>query len=326
MNSSAWLGLWSMTVVGVTGATACTSAVADGGGTGGDASGPAGPASGTASGNPDATSTGAGGLDLGDQIVTLTMDSFEVPAGSEVYKCQNFANPFGDDVDVRAFESHMTPGSHHLLLFYKDGATDGSAEDCSGLEFAATPYSTQLPDDSVIFPDTVGALITKNKGLRLQSHYLNTTGQPITAHVEMKFHVANPGEVTQHAGVLFVVEPAIFVEPHATQTVTHDCHIPFDMNLLKVSSHMHKHGTNFDATIAGETVFETTQWSDPEPALFDPARVARANDALHFECTFENDGDTTLTFGESAESNEMCIFAGSFYPVPDDHVVTVDCN
>ncbi len=93
----------------------------------------------------ESSSTGSGGPD--DQTPHLEMDSFVVPAGGEVYKCQNFANPFGGaNAEVTKFESHMTPGSHHLLLFYKKNPTDGPLEDCSGLEFAATPYSTQLPD------------------------------------------------------------------------------------------------------------------------------------------------------------------------------------
>jgi len=34
----------------------------------------------------------------------------------------------------------------------------------------------------------------------------------------------------------------------------------------------------------------------------------------------------TLTFGESAENNEMCIFGAAFYPLPDSSDVTVGCN
>src|SRR4051794_10618036 len=87
-----------------------TSAGATGGGSGG-------------SGSSGSASTGAGG-GAGD-TVTLTMSTFTVPPGAEVYYCQNFANPFGGvDTDVSAFESHMTSGSHHLLLFYKKGAVD----------------------------------------------------------------------------------------------------------------------------------------------------------------------------------------------------------
>jgi hypothetical protein len=278
-------------------------------------------------GSPGSTSSASSGVGggVGGESVTLTLDSFVVQPGEEVYKCQNFTNPFGGaDAEVKAFASHMTPGSHHLLLFYKPGATDGPLQDCSGLEFAATPYSTQLPDDALVFPEGVAARISSGDGFRIQSHYLNTTLAPITAHVEITLHLAAPGTVTAHAGILFVVEPDIDVAPHASAVVSHDCAIPFDMNVIKAASHMHRHGKSFVATVAGDTVYETTTWDEPVPALFDPARTLHANDPLHFECVFQNDGDQPLKFGESADTDEMCIFASAFYPVPDGPV-TVGC-
>ena len=98
--------------------------------------------------------------------MTIELASFDVGPGEEVYKCQNFANPFGEDVEVSAFESHMTGGSHHLLLFYKNGASDGPLTDCSGLEFDATPYGTQLPDDQRRAGGAVGVEIADDHDAR----------------------------------------------------------------------------------------------------------------------------------------------------------------
>jgi hypothetical protein len=295
---------------------------ASGAGAAGPASGggAAGPATGAGASGGSGASGGAG------PSVTIEMESFTIPSGGEVYKCQNFANPFGDVAEVSKFESHMTAGSHHLLLFYNEGAADGPLEDCSGLEFAATPYSTQLPDDQVAFPAGVAARIDPGTGIRLQSHYLNTSPDPITAHVEVTFHLAAPGTVTAHAGVLFIIEPNFTILPNQTDTVTHDCSVPFDMNLIKAASHMHKHGTHFEATIAGETVFETTEWAEPEPAYFDPPRAVSGGDPLHFGCTFVNNSSKPLTFGESADTDEMCIFGAAFYPLPEGSGVTVSCD
>jgi len=315
---------FAATVVFGTGCGGSTENASTDGAGAGATSGPSGPSGST--GNGGATSgSSTGGSDPG-KTVTRTMTPFTVPSGGEVYKCQNFANPFGGEAEVTQFESHMTPGSHHLLLFYKEGGGDAPIEDCSGLEFDATPYSTQLPDDTVTYPPGVAALVQPTTGMRLQSHYLNTTGQELTANVTITFHLAAPGTVTAHAGVLFVVDPNIYVPPGQTQVVKHDCQLPFDMNLVKVSSHMHKHGTKFTSTVAGATLFETTDWSDPVPGLFDPPRGVKGGDPLHFECTLVNMGTTILTFGESAENNEMCILAGSYFPVPSDDSVTVGCN
>lgn len=306
----------------------CNGGVTDGGG-GSAATGSSGDtgatgATGATTGATGSASSSSGG---GGDSVTLAMDPFTVPPGAEVYMCQNFANPFGgEDAQVASFESHMAKGSHHLLVFYKDGATDSAAKSCSGLEFAPTPYSTQLPDDSLDFPAGVAALIPKTTGLRLQSHYLNVTAAPITAHVEVTFHRAPAGTVTQQAGILFVVQPKFDVPPLTTQVVTYDCPIPQDMNVVKAGSHMHKHGTDFTATVAGNELFHTTTWDDPAPAKFSPPRALKMGDPMHFACTFKNsDPMNHLQFGESANTNEMCIFVGAFYPVPAGQA-TITCQ
>lgn len=259
------------------------------------------------------------------KTVTITMDSFDIPSGAEVYKCQDFANPFGGDAEVSTFESHMTAGSHHLLLFYKDGAGDSPLEDCSGLEFAATPYSTQLPDDAVGFPEGVAAAIPSTKGLRLQSHYLNTTADTVKAHVEVTFHLADPATVKDHAGVMFIVQTSINVQPFTTKDIAYDCNVPQDMMVMKTASHMHKHGTKFVSTVADKPFYQTETWDEPVPALFEPAMPLKKGDPLHFACTFENNSASTLTFGESADTNEMCILVASFYPVPAGKT-TIGCN
>jgi hypothetical protein len=325
MNATTWLPLSALAVMAL---TACGGEVATTSGNNSTAAATSTSGSGGAgAGGGEATTgatTGSGGT-AGDSL-TLTMDSFTVPAGGEVYRCQNYANPFGGAVaEISEFESHMTAGSHHLLVFYKDGAANSPVEECSGLEFAATPYSTQLPDDTVKFPAGVAAPVNANTGFRLQSHYLNTTGKAIDAHVEVTFHLAKPATVTAHAGVLFVVEPKFKILPNSTQVVNHTCNLPYDMNLIKAGSHMHKHGTAFEATIGAETIFATKTWDEPTPALFAPAKAVKGGDKLDFNCTFVNNSPNTLTFGESAETNEMCIFVSSFYPAPDG-TTTVGCN
>src|SRR5262245_18971393 len=134
------------------------------------ASGTGGAGAGATTGSPgppgsSGDSTGSGAAP--GKAVTLEMTPFDVQPGAEVYKCPNLANPFGGESEARQFASHMTPGSHHLLLFYTEGGGDGALEDCSGLEFAPTPFSTQLPDDTVSYPDGVAALVTSDTGLRM---------------------------------------------------------------------------------------------------------------------------------------------------------------
>ncbi|MCC6644291.1 MAG: hypothetical protein IT374_01810 [Polyangiaceae bacterium] len=134
------------------------------------ASAPAPTGAGSAGSAGSAGAPVTGGVTRVGDVVTVTMDPFTVEPGEEVYRCQNFANPFDGDVDVERWESEMTPGSHHMLFFYRAGAVDGPGTPCSGLEFHATPYSTQLPSDGVTYPEGVAARVDHADGFRVQSH------------------------------------------------------------------------------------------------------------------------------------------------------------
>src|SRR5882672_5824930 len=85
--------------------------------------------------------------------VTLTTQPFTVPANTEVFKCQDFANPFrGQGVDIIRYDLSMNPGSHHMLLFYNPGATDGSLVDCSGLMTGPHTFGAQSPKVTETYP------------------------------------------------------------------------------------------------------------------------------------------------------------------------------
>ena len=225
------------------------------------------------------------GITRDGDVVTVTMERFTVEPGEEVYRCQNFANPFDGDVDVERWESEMTPGSHHMLFFYREGAVDGPSTPCSGLEFQATPFSTQLPKDGVTYPPGVAARVKKSSGFRVQSHYLNTTKTPIDAVVRVRMHLAaKPAE--QRAGVLFMVQPNFSVPPNTKQTVTRKCKMPLDASVIYASSHMHRHGVAFTSSIAGTKLHETTSWADPPPTLFSPPLSFKKGDPIEFNERF----------------------------------------
>jgi len=106
-----------------------------------------------------------------DYYVTLSMTPFTVPAGGEVFKCQDFANPFrGQAVDITQYDLVMSSGSHHMLLFYASGATDGPVTDCGGLQLSPFTFGSQSPMATEKYPDGVGAAIPAGMGGERESH------------------------------------------------------------------------------------------------------------------------------------------------------------
>lgn len=259
-------------------------------------------------------------------MITFTMSPFVVPAGGEVYRCQNFANPFGGEGAFDAIESHMTAGSHHLLVFYRDGITDGAVEECSGLEFSPGPFVTQLRNDRMDYPPGIAAVINAGQGIRLNAHYLNTTSEDISPTVVVTLHRVAANAQYQRAGVFTMTTTKVDILPYESKTIPVECTSPADMNLLSVASHMHRHGVGFRSDVGGQFLYQSATWDDPPRQVFNPSRVIKTGDKIHFECDYVNNSASGLTFGESASTNEMCILFGQFYPYDTEGQVALDCS
>jgi hypothetical protein len=264
------------------------------------------------------------------QIVTLTMDTFTVAPGAEVFKCQDFANPFGGvQADLKAYELHMSPGSHHMFAFYKTGATDGAIADCAqgGLEFGPFTFTSQSPHLVESFPEGVGATIPTSMGFHLNAHYINTGSVAVEGKVQITMYVAKSGIVTQHAGVLYASQNGIQIPPTGQPVVSSaKCTLPQDVNIMSSASHMHQRATNFVSSSDGETLYQSTDWDSPVPALFQPPRLLKSGADLSWSCTYVNDTGSWLTFGESAKTNVMCISVSIFYPVTDVTNPVIQCQ
>lgn len=260
--------------------------------------------------------------------VTLTMGPFDVPPGTEVFKCQDFVNPFGVDQDIKEYEVHMTPGSHHMFVFFNAANTAGPVRNCpsGGFEFHPYPFSTQTADATMTYPEGVGSLVPAKTGFRLNAHYLNTGASPLQGTVTVTFHKAAPGTIKQHAGVIFMNDVGITVPPGMTTTKS-TCAIPGGINLMLASSHMHQRATAFTAKTAdGTMLYETDQWAEPKPRVFTPVLAIPAKTDVTWGCTYDNQTNQTLTFGEFAATNVMCIFTAHYYPVADPNNPTIDCQ
>ena len=302
------------------GSSSGSSGAGSSGGSGGSTSSSSGGSSG--GGNPDAG--------VSDQSVTLTMGPFTVPGGSEVFKCQTFANPFGaKDVDIKEYEEHMTEGSHHMFAFFSSGATDGALEDCpnGGLEYHPYPFSAQSPDATLTYPPTVGSHIPGSMGFMLNAHFVNATASAFQATLTVTFHLALPGAVTQYAGVVFMNNVGIAIPPGQTPvTATRTVNMPQDMNVIESSSHMHQRATDFVATSGSQQLYTTQSWSSPTASFYNPPVHLASGSPVTWSCTYVNDTGQTLTFGESAQTNVMCIYTMQFYPVSDPTNPTITFN
>ncbi len=317
---------------GTGGVTASTGGTAQSAGAGGDTSAGTGGVTGT--GGDTSASTG-GAPAVVTQSYTFTTDAFDVPVNGEVYMCQDFANPFnGQNIDIMTSESQMTSGSHHMFAF-KCPPSSGSFFDCvqwnpggpvfqcpgSGAEIHDYVHAAQTPNMIQTYPPGVGRYLAGTDGLRLMAHYLNTTTSPITAVIQVRVDYVDSSQVTAHAAAIFLNDLNLRVpQGISTQTKVHQMP-PHDVNILGGASHMHMRGIGFSATTdQGAVVYEGNDWNEPIPNSFDPPLAVPylngVQNNITVSCTYDNQTGGTLTFGDSARLNEMCIYSGVYYPAP----------
>jgi hypothetical protein len=267
--------------------------------------------------------------------VSFVMDSFSVPPGGEYYKCQDFPNTFGKDIAILESHSSMTVGSHHLFVFRltPDGFygapsnlgpnnTKGPLVDCpsGGTEFHPYVHAAQAPEQDSKYPDGVGQAFNSNETARIMVHYLNTKTEPVKTSVTVTMRYVAADQVQQLAASIFLNTIGIRV-PAGKTTQTFSYKLTSDINLLAASGHMHQRGIHFVATAikadgTKKELYTTDTWDEPTPGVFDPATPLANGSGIQWACSYDNQTGKTLRFGESAVSNEMCIFTGTYYPAP----------
>jgi hypothetical protein len=260
---------------------------------------------------------------VGSLVSTLVPEEVDIPPGEEYFRCQNFDNPFGRDVAVLETESFMTQGSHHLFVFQDPSFRQGSMESCSGIEFHSYLHLAQQSQQKFDNPPGVGRFMSRNDGLRIQIHFLNTSNETVRTEIAVTVRAAPAEDVPVHASQIFMNTLNISVPPHQSGSASHQCQMPKDVNVFTADSHMHQHGTHFVARgDDGQLLYETAQWAEPPPWNFTPPRKLHAGAFIQVQCDYDNPTDSPLSFGESAATNEMCIFVASYYPAADGEAIT----
>ncbi len=256
-----------------------------------------------------------------------------VPAGGEIFRCKYMVLPPGEH-DIVRFEHEYTFGSHHILL-YPTSLTPAEAAaypadfDCTSVgelgQIGLAYGASEEPIGEQTFPDGVGLKLGSEQVVLLETHYLNASDSSLdaTATVRM-FESEVPVEIA--AGNLFFYNYAILVPPMpGTATSEMSCDLPSPVELQFASSHMHRRGVHYTSSLfspdgARTLLHETDDWESAEPATFEPSLQIAGGSRIEFGCDFQNDLPVTVTEGESAETNEMCMFIASYWPQQSEEV------
>jgi hypothetical protein len=214
---------------------------------------------------------------------------------------------------------------HHWLLFHvlSDTGQDGQhADELLGIQTGSELLSGWAPGGNPPeLPPGVGEEMPPPKGFAtLEFHYYNTTGvaQPDRSGVRICATTKTPAQV---ATLTWLGTENISIPAHSMGTATGNCTpgggATEDIHFIFSSPHMHKLGIHMTTVINRQDGMSETVVDNPfsfnDQRQYPITNVVHPGDTLTTTCTFMNDTDSVVGFGESTTS-EMCYNFVLSYP------------
>jgi hypothetical protein len=257
-------------------------------------------------------------------ILELVTPELSLAPGEEKTYCYYTTLANTEAIGVRRFESTMTTGSHHLILFATRRAMkpDGTVAECNFLGGQATPtsvpiwvYSAQSPEWAMDMPPGVGMTLDAQQPVFVQMHYLNasptTTLRPKVT-IRMRLHDTS-GWVQARPYVTY--DTRIRVPAGQTGEIRGECAVPETAKFFLLSTHSHRFTTRAQVFDGEALVVDTTDWEHPAVGAWSEDPFYRFQSGkLSYRCAYANTTRSLITTGDSALTDEMCMAVGYFFP------------
>jgi hypothetical protein len=272
------------------------------------------------------------GPDTTGEIIEVTLGPIMVPPGGENTQCIEKRLGNADAKWIGKMHTHLEGVSHHLIV-YKVSSTTERPEpfDCTPFLETLDPsvgqplMVSQIKDESLDLPYGVAFGIEPGQMVRLEMHFVNASDAPAAVSARVGFEVLPPAQFRHEAGFLFVGNPDIEIPAGAKQTLGPVFfELPqelADISIFGMTGHTHQWGTDVRVEWApwvGEPgtpvyAYDAWDWEEPPFARFAPPLAMPADSGFTFSCSYHNQSNQTVGFGESA-NDEMCFFWAYYYP------------
>lgn len=271
---------------------------------------------------------GGGAADDGVDATPAPAEGFRIQtppirieAGQEITYCYYTTIPTTRTIGVKKWSSTMTPGSHHLILFFHSGSqADGTITANCGFGGGAGQlpfwtYSAQTPTQSAPMPAGVGMTVNAGQKAFVQMHYLNTSDAPIMASVTIDAEAYAEGEAYTPAAAYVTYNTQIDLAANSTGSAGGTCNVPADAKFFALSTHAHHFSTHTEVKDGASMVFQSDNWDHPGAVSWpvDPFYTF-ASGKLTYRCDYDNTSGARVRTGDSAQTDEMCMAVGYFFP------------
>ena len=242
---------------------------------------------------------------------------WEIAAGAtDIYKCTRIQ--VDHDMTITGFRSLSPFGTHHSAITISSPDAPLGDYDCTGGLFdPQLLFATGLNTNDMIFPTDTGIFIPAGTKLNLNLHLFNATDTPISGESGVLFRES--ASVSQQADMFFGGTLNVSIPNNdETTTLSGTCTLARDFTMFSVWPHMHQIGTHQKVEWIHDGVSDTLldtdyQFTSQKSWPLAQQRQFHAGDQIKVTCSWLNNEDHVVTFGERSE-DEMC-FAGIYrYP------------
>ena len=267
-----------------------------------------------------------------DPTAAFTIQSTDVTLtpGQEITYCYYFHTPNAAEVAINKWVSDMTPGSHHMIMFFgsatqpADGTLDPSGN-CGGNGVPLWVYAAQTPHSELLLPADDGAgkplgmNVPANQPAYFQMHYFNQTDEALTVHVKLAAYAHAAGVEYTPTAAYVTYNGEISIPANATgYTETESCNVPAGLKFWTVSTHTHKQSVKTELMDGTSSVFLSEgpdAWEHPGAKSWGATPFYTfASGKLTYSCTYNNPTSNVIVDGQSAATNEMCMGTGYVFP------------
>ncbi len=287
---------------------------------------------------PDASPPGDAGVVAPPPSFEIVSPTVDVHPGDDLTYCYYFHTPNTSDLAIKKWASHMTAGSHDLIVYFT--RTDLQppptlSETKCGLASAGTGpvwiYSAQnvnTPDNEAPLPSDdgngtpVGQLIKAGQSGFLQMHFLNTTNTVLHAQVELDAYAYDDGVQVTLAAPFFTQNTQIDLPAAAPTptmgTVSGNCDVATDAKFFVMTTYTHKQGVHTFVQDGTTTVFDSTTWEQPGAQRWNASPFfSFASGKLTYQCEYVNPNSYRIQYGDDVTRQEMCMAMGYYFPATD---------
>ncbi|MHB8418831.1 MAG: hypothetical protein ACYDCL_12195 [Myxococcales bacterium] len=259
------------------------------------------------------------------------------PGQSEIF-CQYISPAFTSDTDVVNVTGAQSSFGHHVVVYATSfTAPVGTSRLCNNQDMLSVRFLGAIGGEGTgqigkILPPGVLFRIPAGQALMLNTHFINTSTQPIQGQAVMDLKLATPSPSDQVAGFYTNVTDQFQLSPGnpSPQSTTVSCVVQQDMNFFAFGDHMHYLGFSAQSTLVKADGGTVTLQDDPSwtpEMMFNPNIntwstpyvQVQAGDTIRTTCSWINDGTEAVTF-----PTEMCAGFGFFLPGGGPEVDCID--